>query len=103
MELKADKGQVEGYSKPIIKNLEIAPADSGDNFLNRAYETIVQAGVKLLENGEKDQIASRIPISGSLQNQEADILDAIWNLFSNAFIEAFAMKLEHSIEFDNER
>ncbi len=102
MEMKAENGQVEGYSKPIIKNLKIAPADSGDSFLNKAYEKIVQAGVELLENGEKDQIASRISISGSLQNQDAELLGAIWNLFKNAFIEAFAMKLEHSIQFESE-
>jgi hypothetical protein len=103
MELKADKGQVEGYSKPIIKNLEIAPADSGDSFLNKAYEKIVQAGVELFENGEKDQIASRIPISGTLKNQDADIFSSIWNVFRNAFIEAFAMKLEYSVQFKNKK
>lgn len=102
MELKAKNGQLEGYSKPIIKNLKIAPSDSGDSFLNKTYEKIVQAGVEILENGEKDQIASRISISGTLQKQDAELLTAIWNLFRNAFIEAFAMKLEHSIQFENE-
>jgi len=98
MEMHAKDGKIDGYSKPIIKNLKIAPADSSDGLIDKVYEEIVEVGTGILENNKKDQIASKIPISGTLKAQDPDVSESVWNLFKNAFVEAYTMRLDESIK-----
>jgi hypothetical protein len=97
---KARNGQLEGYSKPLIEGLEIAPADSSDGLLKKIYEGAVELGTEIFENQNEDQIGTKVPISGSLESTNTDILQSIWNFLKNAFIEAYKQEIERSINFD---
>lgn len=94
---KARNGELEGYAKPLIEGLEVAPADSSDGLFKKAYEGLIEVGTELFENQKEDQIGTKIPISGSLKSQEVDIMQSIWNFLKNAFLKAYKQDIERSI------
>jgi hypothetical protein len=101
-ELAAADGRFEGYIKPILQNAEIfrleEPASSP---LQKAWEALVGLVGGLLENPEKDQIATQIPYAGELQNPDAELLPAAVNLLRNAFVAAFTHALEGSVSLED--
>jgi len=100
-EAAARNGQIEGYVKPLIKNLEIADTDSTDGLIKKLYKGAVQVGTDLFENQKKDQIGTKVPISGSIENSQVKIFQSLLNFFKNAFIEAYKLEIERSIKFTN--
>jgi hypothetical protein len=51
----------------------------------------------IFENREEDQVAARIPLSGTIENPNADLFATIGSVLRNAFVSAFARSLEGSI------
>jgi hypothetical protein len=102
-EIAADGGQLEGYVKPVIENLTVLDWDKEDEgFLHKIWEGIVGAVSEIFENQKKEQIATRTPISGDLNNLEAGVWPTVWNIFKNAFIEALSKRVEGTIDFAGE-
>jgi hypothetical protein len=97
-ELAAADGRFEGYIKPILENPEIFDSDEETSGpFQKAWEAIVGVAAKILENRREDQVATRIPFSGELDNPRAGVVAALLNLVRNAFVAAFAHSLEGSI------
>jgi hypothetical protein len=61
------------------------------------WEGLVDFGANVFENDDKDQVAARVPFSGSLENPKTGIFQAIISVLRNAFVGAFANSLEGSI------
>jgi hypothetical protein len=97
-ELAAADGRFEGYVKPILENPKIfdRKEESGGPF-QRVWEALVGLAAKILENRQEDQVATRIPFSGEIENPRAGLLSAFVNLLRNAFVAAFTHSLEGSI------
>lgn len=101
-ELAAANGRFEGYVKPILENPQFFDANEDtEGPFHRAWEALVDFAAKILENKEKNQVATQIPLSGDLENPDADLLEAIVNLLRNAFVAGFAHSLEGSISLRN--
>ena len=97
-EMKVKDGKIDGYVKPIIENLSIYSENKEQgSFLDKAWEAIAGGIVEIFENQKKEQFASRVPISGTLDDTEINAVRAIWNIFRNAFVEAFSKELEHDV------
>jgi hypothetical protein len=97
-ELATAEGRFEGYVKPILENPEIFSSnEEASGPFQKAWEAIVGLAAKVLENRQEEQVATRIPFSGELENPRAGILAAVVNLVRNAFVAAFAHSLEGSI------
>jgi hypothetical protein len=94
-EMQVKHGKLQGYIKPILKHLEIARwKDAKENPLKVLWETIVAGVAEILKNQPKDQIATRIPLSGDISNPDAGIFATIGNLLRNAYIQALFPDLE---------
>ncbi len=101
-EFAAKNGAYKGYIKPIIKDLDVVgPEDRHDSFLQKVWETIVGAAGKILENHKKDQVATKVPIEGSFNGSHTDVLEAIWELLKNAFIEALMPSIDNQININS--
>lgn len=101
-ELAAANGRFEGYVKPILENPEFFDANEDtEGPFRRAWEALVDFAAKVLENREKNQVATQIPLRGDLENPDADLLEAMVNLLRNAFVAGFAHSLEGSITLRN--
>lgn len=97
-EFAAKDGDISGYVKPAIENLSVKDDDE-KNLAERLYQTAAEGVMNLLEDGEKEQVATRAEISGTVDEAEASVWQVISNLLRNAFVEAYSRELEYIIEF----
>ena len=51
----------------------------------------------MLENPDADQVAARIPFTGTIKDPETSLFATIASVLRNAFVSAFARSLEGSI------
>jgi hypothetical protein len=94
-EFAAAKGKFEGYVKPFFKNMKVLSVKKDiKNPLKLFWETIVGAITGLFKNKKKDQLAARIPISGSFKSPSPDIWATIGSMLENAFIRALVPNIE---------
>ena len=98
MELAAADAKFKGYAKPVMRDVDIYSSEEPEkNPLKRLWEGIVDVAANVLENRENDQVAARIPLSGTIENPDADLFATIGSVLRNAFVSAFARSLEGSI------
>lgn len=98
-EFAAAKGKFKGYIKPIAKDIKVVtPPEKRGNIFRRAWTGIVQLAASIFKNQPHDQVATRIPFSGSIDKPDADVLTTIINILRNAFVRAFSDSLEHSVD-----
>ena len=104
MEIAAADGKFQGYAKPVLQNVNIYSSEEPEeNPLKRIWEGLVEFAANVLENDEKEQVAARIPFTGTIDNPETSILETIVSVLRNAFVSAFARSLEGSISVRNVR
>ncbi len=98
-ELEVSQGQLEGYFKPLIHDLEIFRwkkdlVEDRDNPFQLAWESFADLLSELLENQAENQLATVIPVSGSLNAINPGFFSSLANLLRNAFIEAYDLQFE---------
>ncbi|HYJ41276.1 MAG TPA: DUF748 domain-containing protein [Steroidobacteraceae bacterium] len=98
MELAAADGKFTGYAKPILQDVNIyRSGEEEQSPLKRLWEGFLDFAANVFENQEADQVAARIPFSGTLRDPETNLFATIASVMRNAFISAFARSLEGSI------
>jgi hypothetical protein len=97
-EAAAAGGRFKGYVQPMMKGLEILDLeDEEDGPLKLMWEALVAGVSEVLENQPEEQVATRIPIEGSIEGPKAGLWPTAANLLRNAFLEALRPSLSHSI------
>ena len=98
MEFAAADGKFKGYAKPILQDVDLyRSGEEEQNPLKRFWEGFLDFAAEVLENDDADQVAARIPFSGTIQDPETSLFATIASVMRNAFISAFARSLEGSI------
>ena len=98
MELAAADGRFKGYAKPILQDVDIYRSNEEEqSALKRIWEGFLDFAANVLENPDADQVAARIPFSGTLKDPKTNLFATIASVMRNAFISAFARSLEGSI------
>ncbi len=89
-ELSVKDGMLAGYVKPLLKGVDVYdPAqDRKKSVVRKAYEAVVGALSSVLENQPRDEVATRVDISGRVDSPEVNPLEAAGRLFQNAFFKA---------------
>lgn len=101
-EFAAKNGDFKGYVKPIIKDLDVVgPDDRKDAFFNKIWETVVGGVGVIFKNQKKDQIATKVPIEGNFKDPSTNILDAIFEVLRNAFIQALMPSVDNQININS--
>ena len=98
-EISVNKGQVDGYVKPLFKDLDVydPSQDRHKNIFKRAYEAMVGAIAQLLENQPRDEVATKTPVKGRIDNPSVGTMEAIVRLVQNAFAQAILPGFEREI------
>lgn len=97
-EFAAAEGKFKGYVKPIAKEVKVVtPPEKRGNLFSRAWTGLVQLATTLFKNHPHDQLATRVPFSGSIDKPDADVWITVINILRNAFISAFSNSLERSV------
>ncbi len=101
-EVAMKDGKYEGYVKPVLKNTRVIDLKSKETtFWRKVWEVIVGSVLELFENQKKDQFATKVPFSGSINDSKVGILPTIGNVLRNAFIEAFASQVDQSVNIES--
>lgn len=102
LEMMAEEGAFKGYLKPILKDIDVVGAeDSGDSIFKRLWERGVAALFQLLENNRTDQLATKIPFEGRLDDPHVNIGAAISGVLRNAFVRAIRPSFETTFNFES--
>jgi hypothetical protein len=98
MELAAADGKFTGYAKPILQDVDIyRSGEAEQSALKRIWEGFLDFAANVLENPEAEQVAARIPFSGTIKNPQSSLFATVASVLRNAFVSAFARSLEGSI------
>jgi hypothetical protein len=99
LECAAEAGKVTGYVKPVLHDVKIVKAEEVEhqNPLQSGWELVVGVAKDVLNNREAEQLATRIPFSGSVSDPKIGIWPAVIEVLRNAFVEAIYNGLDNSI------
>jgi hypothetical protein len=89
-EISVKDRRMSGYVKPLFQDMTVYDArqDRDKNVLRKVYEGVVGGVSRVLQNRPRDEVATRIEISGPLENPDASVIDTIVGLVQNAFFKA---------------
>jgi hypothetical protein len=97
-EVAAKDGKFLGYVKPILKDMDVlGKEDRKDNIFKKLWEGFVGVAGQVVENLEKDQVATKIPFKGNVKDPKANIWYTISHVLQNAFIQAIQPSIDHEI------
>lgn len=104
IEAEATHGQLEGYVKPLFRELQVfsLKEDVGDgNPLTALWQGLTGLVTAVFENKQRDQFGTLIPFQGDLSGATTvDILETIGNVLHNAFIRAYLPNIENLDDAD---
>jgi hypothetical protein len=101
-EIAAKGGKFKGYVKPIIKDLKVlGPKDKNDGFFHLLWESIVGTAGFVLKNQKENQVATKVPMEGTFKNPQTNVLEALWEVLRNAFIQALVPKIDYEINMNS--
>lgn len=98
-ELHVKNNMVNGYIKPFFKDMKVYDRrqDRKKGFFHQVYEMLVGGVAKLLENRQRDQVATKADISGPLQNPKTNTWQVVVQLIRNAFFKAILPTFERDV------
>lgn len=97
-EVAAKDEEFKGYVKPVIKDLDVlGKEDRKDNLLQKLWEAVAGGAGKLFENKNNDQLATKVPFQGRLDDPKTNVWVAITNILQNAFIHAIQPSIDNEI------
>jgi hypothetical protein len=97
-EFAAKDGKFKGYVKPLLKDLDIVQWTKEEgNFGQILWETLIGGVAELFTNQQKDQLATKVPISGSFKDPNINMWNAISYVLRNAFVYALRPSIDNTI------
>ncbi|GAB2558619.1 AsmA family protein [Spirosoma areae] len=92
-------GKLNGYLKPLTKGMKIFKLNEheGRSVGKFFTELLAQAGTAILKNPKYDQVATRIPLNGTVNDINTATWPAIFGLLRNAYVEAFKGEFDNNI------
>ena len=97
-EVASKGGKFKGYVKPIIKDLDVlGHEDRDDNVFRQLWEGIAGAAGQIFKNQPEDQVATKIPFEGDLNEPNTDLWTTVVNVLQNAFIQAIQPSIDNEI------
>jgi hypothetical protein len=102
VEMDASEGQVQGYIKPLFRNLVvfdlIDDLKNDDNPLQFFWQALLGVATGVLKNQSRDQFGTVIPFTGDMSKPNADILTTIGNVLRNGFVRAYLPRLQNGTD-----
>lgn len=90
-------GQAKGYVKPILTDVKVLNFKEDTPVLNGFWQAFVGLAFNITKNIRQDKTGTKIPISGSIDNPDIDVITTIVNIFRNAIIEAYQADIDNTI------
>lgn len=99
----AKDGNYNGYCKVFFNNLKIFDwkKDRGKDALEIFWKAIVGTLAATFKNQPHDQLATKIPITGTLGKTDVHYWPTIGTLLRNAFIKSLAPRVDTPVKLEN--
>jgi hypothetical protein len=84
------RGEMTGYVKPLFTNVKVYDPAKNKNksVVHQAYELAIGAATKVVKNSSTQKVATRIDVSGKLDNPNVSTWQALMQFVQNGFINA---------------
>ncbi|MFD1096463.1 DUF748 domain-containing protein [Salegentibacter chungangensis] len=92
---------LKGYIKPMFINTKLIEKNDEGGIFKKLWEGFVGLFKFVLKNQGTDTLATRVPLEGDLNNVKSGVLPTIFNIFENAWIDAFRGTVDKDIEFED--
>lgn len=98
-EMEMVDGKLQGYLKPLTHDMKIFEWNEGDERIVTQFvvELLAESGNKLLENKVKDQVATRIPLSGTVENIEIGVWSTLVGVLRNGYVSALTDSFDNTL------
>jgi hypothetical protein len=102
-QFQVQHGKIEGYVKPIIRDLDVynSDQDRGKGVMRKAYEAAIGGATELLQNTETEEAATKVQVTGTIQNAQLDAWQAAMRLVQNAFFQIIIPRFERPVRPGN--
>ena len=105
LEVASANGRYQGFAKPMLENVQFLSSDDlpekEKNPLKTIWNATLQLAAEIFENQPRQQVAARVPFSGTVAGSQTDILATIASVMRNAFVGAFARSIEDRISLED--
>jgi hypothetical protein len=90
---------VSGYVKPLFTDVKVydVEKDKKKPILHQMKELLIGGAAKLLKNQKTQQVATKIDISGQVNNPNLSAWQAIGQFIENAFINAIVPGFDREV------
>ena len=97
-EIKLKDGYVNGYVKPLFKDLVAYSADQDrdKSLMQKVKERMVNVVGKVMKNVPRKEVATKVDISGPVENPQYSTLQIIARIVQNTFFKAILPGFESS-------
>ena len=85
-EMKVKDGRVEGYVKPLFKDVDVyrPDQDRDKGLVQKAYEGVIGGITAMLKNTPRDEVATTADVSGPVKNPKTNTWEVVVKLIQNA-------------------
>ena len=99
-EVSIHNRQITGYVKPLIKDVDVYDSEQDEDkpVLKKIYEKIAGGLSHILENEPREEVATVVDLSGTLDDPDSSIWEVVVRLVSNAFVKAILPGFDHEVE-----
>ncbi len=94
------RGAMTGYVKPLFTNVKVYdPAkDKNKSVLHQAYELEIGAAAKVVKNSSTQKVATKVNMSGKLNNPDVSTWQALVQFVQNGFVNAILPGFDRQIK-----
>lgn len=98
-EINVKNGRVQGYVKPLFKDLDVydKEQDEDKRLGAKLKEKAADVVAKIFKNRKRDEVATIGKLEGPLENPQASTWEVLVNLIRNAFFEAILPGFERQL------
>lgn len=95
--MKSEQGRFKGFIEPVFDKMAIFdPSEDTESPIDFIWQGIVGGLTRIIRNHPKDRFGTKVPISGSFDDPAPAVMDTVFNVFRNAFVQAFKGELGNS-------
>jgi len=98
-EIAIADGLMKGYVKPLLKEGKMIGKD--DSFTQKIWEGFLGFFKFIFQNQKTRTLATEVPLEGDLNNPAVGVVPTIFNIFENAWINAFTAKPDESVDYED--
>ena len=98
-DLKVRQGKIDGYVKPLFHDMDVYDhrQDRDKSLFRKLYEGLVGGISSLLTNRPRQEVATKVPVSGDIESPQTSTWETIVRLIQNAFFQAILPGFDREI------